>query len=82
MMDIRMPGMDGFAATRQIRAMDPEAHVLIVTDYDNPDYHLAAELAGARRYFVKEDLSTLLEYFREVCLARRHRSEKCSIDDA
>ena len=32
-MDIQLPGLDGIAATGQIRAAFPDARILIVSDY-------------------------------------------------
>lgn len=59
LMDIRMQEMDGIMATRQIKASYPEAHVCIVTDYDDKELRQAAYEAGAEGYVVKEDLSRL-----------------------
>src|SRR5580704_18877198 len=50
LMDIRMPDMDGLAATRQIRRFNPSARVVIVTDYDDEDLRNAALQAGASGY--------------------------------
>ncbi len=44
--DVRMPKMDGLAATREIKAECPKATVLIVTTHENPDYLLDAIKAG------------------------------------
>jgi DNA-binding NarL/FixJ family response regulator len=59
LMDIRMPRMDGLAATRQIREVHPEARVVIVTDYDDEDLRKAAFEAGARGYVLKQNLTDI-----------------------
>ena len=56
LMDIKMAGLDGIAATRRIKAAHPEANVMIVTDYDDAALREAAREAGACRYVLKEDL--------------------------
>ena len=56
LMDIRMKELDGIAATRQIKAAFPEANIMIVTDYDDPDLREAARAAGACEFVMKEKL--------------------------
>jgi len=56
LMDIRMPGMDGIAATRQITA-DPrlaEVAVVMLTTFDEDDQIFAAIRAGASGYLLKD----------------------------
>ena len=66
LMDIRMPGMDGLAATRQIRDFDPKARVLMVTDYDDEDLRKAAREAGACGYALKQNLTELSGLIRSL----------------
>jgi len=51
-MDIRMPGMDGIAATELAVAVG--ARVLILTTFDEDDYVYAALRAGASGFLVKD----------------------------
>jgi two-component system, NarL family, response regulator LiaR len=54
LMDVRMPGTDGIAATREIKSRMPRVSVVMVTMHDNPDYLLEAVRAGAAGYVLKD----------------------------
>lgn len=54
LMDVRMPEMDGLAATSEIKKRYPETSVLMVTMHENPDYLLEALKAGAAGYVLKD----------------------------
>lgn len=64
LMDLRMKGVDGIDATGQITSAFPQARVLIVTDYDDPDLRAASRAAGASGYVVKENLLDLSRLLR------------------
>ena len=53
-MDVRMPTMDGIAATRHITAIDPSAKVLILTTFDLDEYVYDALRAGASGFLLKD----------------------------
>ena len=54
LMDLRMPGGDGVAATEHILAADPGARVLILTTYETDADILRAVEAGATGYLLKD----------------------------
>ncbi|MBC8120256.1 MAG: response regulator transcription factor [Gemmatimonadaceae bacterium] len=67
LMDIRMPVMDGIAATRQIGERFPGPKVLVLTTFDNDEYVSEALRHGALGYLLKDTPSKeLAEAIRSV----------------
>ena len=55
-MDLVMKQVDGLTATRRIIANFPDAHILMVTQYDDIELRAAASEAGVSGFVVKDDL--------------------------
>jgi DNA-binding NarL/FixJ family response regulator len=53
LMDVRMPGGDGIAATRELAEAAPEVRVLILTTFEEDDYIFGALSAGASGFLLK-----------------------------
>ena len=53
LMDVRMPDLDGIAATRELTRVVPEARVLILTTFEQDDYVFGALRAGASGFLLK-----------------------------
>jgi len=67
LMDVRMPEMDGLAATREIKGEYPETRILILTTHESPEYLMDAIRAGAAGYVLKDSTKQrLLDAVRRV----------------
>jgi len=60
LMDLKMPGLGGIPATRQLRAELPAARVIILTTYDADDLVFEGIKAGAHGYLLKDTPSERL----------------------
>jgi DNA-binding NarL/FixJ family response regulator len=69
LMDLRMPEMDGVTAISEIKALQPEVHVLVLTTYDTDADILPAIEAGATGYLLKD--APRDELFRAIRAAAR-----------
>ena len=71
LMDLLMPKMDGIHATREIKAENPEARILIITSFAEDDNVYKAVKAGALGYLLKDSSPhDLLQAIHDVCQGR------------
>jgi DNA-binding NarL/FixJ family response regulator len=54
LMDLRMPGLDGVKAIYQIRGVDPNARIIVLTTYDGDEDIYRGMRAGAKSYLLKD----------------------------
>lgn len=73
LMDLQMPGVDGLAAIKAIRAEDPSARIVVLTTYSGDAQALRALRAGAAGYLLKSSLRReLVDTIRAVHAGRRY----------
>ncbi|MFT8394704.1 response regulator [Propionibacterium sp.] len=66
-LDLKMPGMDGLSATREIVTLSPGTAVLVLSMFDDDATVIQTMRAGARGYLVKsESPDTILAAIRSV----------------
>jgi len=56
-MDIRLPGENGLTLTGKIKSSHPDTKVIILTEYDLPEYRAAAFDNGADNFIAKGSLN-------------------------
>jgi DNA-binding NarL/FixJ family response regulator len=67
LMDVRMPDLDGIAATREVLAASPDVKVVILTTFEEDDYIFGALNAGASGFLLKRTApEQLLEAIQTV----------------
>ena len=67
LMDIGMPGLSSFEATRQIKKIRPDTKILFLTMYDDEDYLVQCMEVGASGYVLKDSpAQQLLAAIRDV----------------
>jgi len=54
LLDLRMPVKEGVEAVQEIRALDPQARVIVLTTYDTDEEISRALKAGAKAYVLKD----------------------------
>jgi len=76
LMDIRMPQMDGLAATRELLARQPDLKILVLTTFDTDDLVLTALRLGASGFLLKDTPpAELIEAVRQVAAGRTALSQ-------
>jgi two-component system, NarL family, response regulator LiaR len=77
LMDLKMPGLNGIQATRQIKDRFPEVRVLALTTYDGDEWVLDAIRAGADGYLLKDTpRARLIEALRGTATGDTHVDPK------
>ena len=57
LIDLNMPGMEGFAAVHRLKALDPALPVIVISLNECADFRAAAQAAGADGYIAKRDFA-------------------------
>lgn len=67
LMDITLPGMDGITGTREIRKIDPNIDIVIISVHENSDLVFRALCNGAIGYLTKSaDLREIIDALEEL----------------
>jgi len=72
LLDLRLPEVDGVAATAAIPRVAPDCQVVILTTYDDDELIMSALAAGARGYLLKD--APRAEIYRAIRAAARGES--------
>src|SRR5260370_13431330 len=73
LLDLRMPELDGVGAIKEIRELDENARIVVLTTFDGDEDIYRAIKAGAKGYLLKDSArEALMECIRKV-----HNGETC-----
>jgi len=74
LLDIRMPGMDGFAALPRIRELVPAAYIVVHSSLDPSEAAGRAHAMGADAYLMKDACAALPDRLRSLLAPLQRRS--------
>jgi CheY-like chemotaxis protein len=66
LMDLRLPGENGIELTKKIKARYPDIIVVILTNYDLPEYREAASQSGANHFLSKDSFLKMIDSISAV----------------
>jgi len=76
LLDLNLPGMDGFEVLRTLKARTSPPSVIILSIYPEEDYAVRAYKEGAMGYLTKESLpGELIHAIRRVAAGKKYVSE-------
>ena len=70
LMDIRMEGMDGLTAAKEILGKDPQAKILLLTTFLDDEYIIQALKLGAKGYLLKQNYNSIIPALKAVFLGQ------------
>lgn len=79
--DIQMPRLDGLAMVREIRALDPDVPVIVMTAFERTDYLLRSIELGIDRYVLKPIQAGPLEAALTACAFRLLADEQARLQE-
>lgn len=66
-LDVALPGKSGIELLREVKQLRPEMQVIIMTNYDYPEYRRQSMMAGADLFFNKtKDFEALIEALKKT----------------
>ena len=77
LLDVNMPGMDGIEVLKQIRTVDSEQPVIVLTGYRSPQTERQMRALGVSGFLVKDSSSRLLEDTVKRFLAPPTSTTRC-----
>ena len=66
LMDIRMEGLNGIDATREILKIDPDARILLITTFQDDEYISSALSLGRKGYILKQNIKGIIPAINAV----------------
>ncbi|MCI6531389.1 MAG: response regulator transcription factor, partial [Bifidobacterium animalis] len=66
LIDVQMPGTDGLEASEHILAEHPDARILVLTTFADPEYIRRAIELGTKGYLIKQDVASVIPAVQAV----------------
>lgn len=66
LIDVQMPGTDGLEASERILAEHPDARILVLTTFADPEYIRRAIELGTKGYLIKQDVASVIPAVQAV----------------